>query len=61
MGKVLVFEIGAHWDAKKALKWLAFSLKFDINLLLIKMGSINGIFFPLQRVFSISQYDLALV
>ena len=28
-GKVLLFETGLHWDAKKALKWFAFSLKFD--------------------------------
>ena len=46
-GKVLLFETGVHWDAKKALKWFAFSLKFDTSLLLIKMGGINGIFFPL--------------
>ena len=46
-GKVLLFEIGVHWDSKKALKWFAFSLKFDTSLLLIKMGVINGIFFPL--------------
>ena len=46
-GKVLFFGTGVHWDAKKALKWFAFSLKFDTSLLLIKMGRINGIFFPL--------------
>ena len=46
-GKVLLFETGVHWDAKKKLKWFAFSLKFDINLLLIKMGGINLISFPL--------------
>ena len=44
MGKVLFFEIGVHWDVKKTPKWFAFSLKFDISLLLIKMGGINGIF-----------------
>ena len=44
MGKVLFFEIDVHWDVKKALKWFAFSLKFDTSLLLIKMGGINGIF-----------------
>ena len=46
-GKVLLFETGVHWDVKKAVKWFAFSLKFDISLLLIHMGGINGIFFPL--------------
>ena len=46
-GKVVLFETGVHWDSKKALKWFAFSLKFDTRLLLIKMGGINGIFFPL--------------
>ena len=45
--KVPLFETGVHWDTNKALKWFAFSLKFDIDLLLIKMGGINGIFFPL--------------
>ena len=45
-GKVLLFETGVHWNAKKALKWFDFSLKFDTSLLLIKMGRINGIFFP---------------
>ena len=46
-GTVLSFETGVHWDAKKALKWFPFSLKFDISLFLMKMGGINGIFFPL--------------
>ena len=27
-GKVLLFGTGVHWDAKKSLKWFAFSLKF---------------------------------
>ena len=45
--KVLFSGTGVHWDAKKALKWFAFSLKFDTSLLLIKMGGINEIFFPL--------------
>ena len=35
---MLLFETGVHWDAKKELKWFAFSLKFDIGLFLIKMG-----------------------
>ena len=46
-GKVLLFETGVHWDAKNALKWFSFPLKFDTSLLLIKMEGINGIFFPL--------------
>ena len=41
-----MFETGVHWNAKKTLKWFDFSLKFDTSLLLIKMGRINGIFFP---------------
>ena len=45
--KVLLFEIGVYWYAKKALQWFAFPLKFDIILLLVKMGGINGIFLPL--------------
>ena len=44
LGRPLSLEIGVYWDAKKSLKWFAFSLKFDISLLLTK---INGIFFPL--------------
>ena len=45
-GKVLSLEIGVHGDAKEALKWFAFSLKFNISLL-IKIGGDNGMFFPL--------------
>ena len=45
-GKVLSLEIGVHGDAKEALKWFAFSLKFNISLL-IKIGGVNGMFFPL--------------
>ena len=47
LGRALSLETGVHWDTKKALKWFAFSLKFDISLLLTKIGGINGIFFPL--------------
>ena len=36
-----------HWDVKNALKWFSFPSKFDISLLLIKMGGINGVVFPL--------------
>ena len=43
-GKVLSFEINVHWDAKKALKQFAFSLKFDTCFLLIKMGDIIAFF-----------------
>ena len=47
LGRALSLETAVHWDAKKALKWFAFSLKFNISLLLTKIGGINGIFFPL--------------
>ena len=47
LGRALSLETAVHWDAKKALKWFAFSLKFDISLLLTKIRGINGIFFPL--------------
>ena len=30
-GEVLLFEIGVYWDAKKALKLVAFSLTFDVS------------------------------
>ena len=26
-----------HWDAKKALKWFAFSLKFNISLFVVDL------------------------
>ena len=32
---------------KALLKWFAFYLKFDISMLLTKIGGINGIFFLL--------------
>ena len=47
MCNVLSLGIGVHWNAKKALKWFAFSLKFDLSMLLIEMGGIHRIFFPL--------------
>ena len=47
LGGALSLQTGVHWDVKKALKWFAFPLKFDISLLLTKIGGINGIFFPL--------------
>ena len=30
-GKVLWFETGVHWNAKKTLKWFAFSLKVNLK------------------------------
>ena len=51
-GKVILFEIGVHWDAKKALKWFAFSLKFDVSLKLIKTGGIMRFSFH-YREFSV--------
>ena len=47
LGRALSLETGVHLDAKKVLKWVVLSLKFDISLLLTKIGGINGIFFPL--------------
>ena len=34
LGGALSSETGVYWDAKKALKWFVFSLKFDISLLM---------------------------
>ena len=51
MGRVHSFKIGVHWDAKKALKWFAFSLKFDLTLLIIKMGGINRILISITKSF----------
>ena len=51
-GKVLLLETGVHWDTKKALKWFALSLKFEISLLLIKMGGIKEFSFH-YRQFSV--------
>ena len=36
LGKALSLETGVHRDVKKALKWFALSLKFDISFLLSK-------------------------
>ena len=47
LGRALSLKTGVHRDAKKALKWFGFSLKFDISMLLTKIGGINGIFCPL--------------
>ena len=41
LGRALSLQTGVHWDPTKALKWFAFPLKFDISLLLIKIGGIN--------------------
>ena len=49
---MLLLETGVHWDTKKALKWFAFSLKFEISLLLIKMGGIEEFSFH-YRQFSV--------
>ena len=40
-GKALLLLIGGHWEAKKSLKRLALSLKFNTNL--IFFNSIYGI------------------
>ena len=43
---VLTREIGVHWNAKKTLKWFAFSLlKFDISLVYLKVYNNNLAFF----------------
>ena len=60
-GNILSLETRVYWDAKKALELILFSLKFDIGLLMIKVGGIIGEFFPLYWVLSIDQYGLALV
>ena len=44
-GRALPLETGVHWDAKKALQWFAFSLKFDISLLSTKIGVLMGFSF----------------
>ena len=41
--------------------WFKFSLKSQINLLLISNRVITGTFLPLAKVFKIDQYVLALV
>ena len=40
---MLLFETGVHWDAKQALKWFAFFLKFDISLKFIIAFSLKFI------------------
>ena len=41
-GNILLLLIGVHWEAKKSLKRLAFSMKSDTILLFIKRGGIKG-------------------
>ena len=41
--------------------WFNFSLKSQINLLLISNRVVTGTFLPLAKVFKIDQYVLALV
>ena len=40
----LLFPRGVHWEAKKILKRLAFSEKFEIILLLTNKGGIISVF-----------------
>ena len=35
-----------QWEAKKQLKWFAFSSKFETSLLLIKSGGMTESFLP---------------
>ena len=60
-GNELSFAIGVHFEAKNSLKSLAFSLKSATSLLPAFNGGINGIFWPLKKVFKIDQYVLKFV
>ena len=42
LGRALSLETAVYWDAKKALKWFAFSLEYDISLLLTKSKGLMG-------------------
>ena len=57
LGRTLSLKTGVHWDAKKALKWFAFSVKFDMSLLLTMMGEWVGFSFH-HIVFKIDQHAL---
>ena len=43
-GNTVDLDTGVHWEAKKELNRLAFSLKSDVTLPLWKIGEIIGIF-----------------
>ena len=43
-GNTVDLDTGVHWEAKKELNRLAFSLKSDVTLPLWKIGGIIGIF-----------------
>ena len=55
LGNELSFVIDIHFDGKKSLKSLAFSLKLVTSLLPILSGGIRGIFLPFTKVFKIDQ------
>ena len=61
LGNELSFVIGVHFDAKKSLKSLAFSLKSVTRLLTAVSGGIRGIFLPFTEVFKIDKNVLGLV
>ena len=46
-GKTLLLEIGVHWEEKKTLKRLAFSVKSDTILLFTNRRGIKGTLLPL--------------
>ena len=54
-GKTLILGIGVHWEAKKLLQRLAFSVKSDTISLFTNRGGINGILVPLKNDFKIDQ------
>ena len=45
LGRALSLEIGVHWDAKNSVEEFVVSLRYDISLLLTKIGGINAISF----------------
>ena len=57
---VLLLIRGAHFEAKKLLKWLALILKSDSSLLLIRRGGKIGTFFTLKNLFKIDHCVLEL-
>ena len=44
-GILLLVTNEVQWEAKKQLKWFAFSLKFETSLLIIKSGGMTGFFY----------------
>ena len=58
LGRELSLKTGVHWHAKKALKWFAFSLKFDISLLLFLNYVLRDLNHVIKRKFCATRFTI---